>query len=71
MYWREVVASLYAWDLLDEGLEHILDTLEREALVKSSAAIRNSQGGAHCPSRARTSSKGRLTRCKRPAATLP
>ena len=21
MYWKEVVASFYAWDLLDEGLE--------------------------------------------------
>ena len=39
MYWREVVASLYAWDLLDEGLEHILDTLEREALVNSTYLV--------------------------------
>lgn len=35
MYWREVVASLYAWDLLDEGLEHILDVLEAETLTNS------------------------------------
>jgi hypothetical protein len=35
MYWREVVASLYAWDLLDEGLEHMLDVLERETLTNS------------------------------------
>ena len=33
MIWREVVASLYAWDLLDEGLEHILDVLQRETLT--------------------------------------
>jgi hypothetical protein len=37
MYWREVVASLYAWDLLDEGLDNILDTLEEEALVNTQA----------------------------------
>jgi hypothetical protein len=35
MYWREVVASLYAWDLLDEGLEHMLDVLQRETLTNS------------------------------------
>ncbi len=35
MYWREVVASLCAWDLLDEGLEHMLDVLERETLTNS------------------------------------
>lgn len=35
MYWKEVVASLYAWDLLDEGLEHILDVLGRETLTNS------------------------------------
>jgi hypothetical protein len=35
MIWREVVASLYAWDLLDEGLEHMLDVLERETLTNS------------------------------------
>jgi hypothetical protein len=39
MYWREVVASLYAWDLLDEGLEHILDTLQKEALVNSTYLV--------------------------------
>jgi hypothetical protein len=33
MYWREVIASLYAWDLLDEGLDHILDVLQRETLT--------------------------------------
>ncbi len=33
MYWREVVASLYAWDLLDEGLDHILDVLQKETLT--------------------------------------
>jgi hypothetical protein len=35
MIFREVVASLYAWDLLDEGLEHMLDVLERETLTNS------------------------------------
>ncbi len=35
MYWREVVASLYAWDLLDEGLDNMLDVLERETLTNS------------------------------------
>ena len=35
MYWREVVASLYAWDLLDEGLEQMLDVLERETRTNS------------------------------------
>ena len=35
MYWREVVASLYAWDLLDEGLEQMLDVLQRETLTNS------------------------------------
>ena len=39
MYWREVVASLYAWDLLDEGLEHILDVLERETLTNSTYLV--------------------------------
>lgn len=33
MYWKEVVASLYAWDLLDEGLDHMLDVLQRETLT--------------------------------------
>jgi hypothetical protein len=39
MFWREVVASLYAWDLLDEGLEHTLDTLERETLTNSTYLV--------------------------------
>lgn len=39
MYWREVVASLYAWDLLDEGVEHILDVLERETLTNSTYLV--------------------------------
>jgi hypothetical protein len=39
VFWREVVASLYAWDLLDEGLEHILDTLERETLTNSTYLV--------------------------------
>ena len=39
MYWREVVASLYPWDLLDEGLEAALDTLERETLANSTYLV--------------------------------
>ena len=39
MYWREVVASLYAWDLLDEGLEVMLDVLERETLTNSTYLV--------------------------------
>jgi hypothetical protein len=39
MYWREVVASLYPWDLLDEGLESILDTLEGETLTNSTYLV--------------------------------
>lgn len=39
MYWREVVASLYAWDLLDEGLEDILDVLEEETLTNSTYLV--------------------------------
>ncbi len=35
MFWKEVVASLYAWDLLDEGLEHMLDVLQKETLTNS------------------------------------
>src|SRR5579884_4460032 len=39
MYWREVVASLYAWDLLDEGLDHILDVLQAETLTNSTYLV--------------------------------
>jgi len=39
MYWKEVVASLYPWDLLDEGLEHILDVLEKETLTNSTYLV--------------------------------
>ncbi len=39
MYWKEVVASLYPWDLLDEGLERILDTLERDTLTNSTYLV--------------------------------
>ena len=39
MYWKEVVASLYAWDLLDEGLDAILDTLERDTLTNSTYLV--------------------------------
>jgi hypothetical protein len=39
MYWREVVASLYAWDLLDEGLDHILDVLQEETLTNSTYLV--------------------------------
>ncbi len=39
MYFREVVASLYPWDLLDEGLDHILDVLEKETLTNSTYLV--------------------------------
>jgi hypothetical protein len=39
MFWKEVVASLYAWDLLDEGLDNILDVLERETLTNSTYLV--------------------------------
>jgi hypothetical protein len=39
MYWREVVASLYAWDLLDEGLDPILDFLEAETRTNSTYLV--------------------------------
>ena len=39
MYFREVVASLYAWDLLDEGLEHMLDVLEQETRTNSTYLV--------------------------------
>ena len=39
MYWREVVASLYAWDLLDEGLDHMLDVLQKETLTNSTYLV--------------------------------
>ena len=39
MYWKEVVASLYAWDLLDEGLEHMLDVLQQETLTNSTYLV--------------------------------
>ena len=39
MHWREVVASPYAWDLLDECLENILDVLEREARTNSTYLV--------------------------------
>lgn len=35
MYFKEVVASLYPWDLLDEGTEHVLDVLEQETRTNS------------------------------------
>lgn len=39
MYFREIVASLYAWDLLDEGLEQILDVLQEETLTNSTYLV--------------------------------
>jgi hypothetical protein len=39
MYWREVVASLYPWDLLDEGLDHILDVLQEHTLTNSTYLV--------------------------------
>lgn len=35
----EIAASLYAWDLADEGVEHILDTLEGLAGVNSTYLV--------------------------------
>ena len=35
MHWNEVASSLYPWDLLDEGVEPILDVLERDTLTNS------------------------------------
>ncbi|MCJ7551885.1 MAG: hypothetical protein MUQ30_19625 [Anaerolineae bacterium] len=39
MFWKEVVASLYPWDLLDEGLDNILETLERDTLTNSTYLV--------------------------------
>jgi len=39
VYWKEVVASLYPWDLLDEGLDGILDVLERDTLTNSTYLV--------------------------------
>ncbi|MCU0521350.1 MAG: hypothetical protein MUF84_11740 [Anaerolineae bacterium] len=39
MFWKEVVASLYPWDLLDEGLDHVLDVLERDTLTNSTYLV--------------------------------
>ncbi len=35
MFFREISASLYPWDLADEGLERILDNLQEMALCNS------------------------------------
>ncbi|MGH2461378.1 MAG: hypothetical protein ACRDIY_21175 [Chloroflexota bacterium] len=39
MFWKEIVASLYAWDLLDEGLDQILDVLQAETLTNSTYLV--------------------------------
>lgn len=39
MFWREVVASLYPWDLLDEGLDTLLDVLEAETRTNSTYLV--------------------------------
>ena len=39
MYFREVTSSLYAWDLLDEGIEPILDVLQKETLTNSTYLV--------------------------------
>ena len=39
VYFREVAASLYAWDLLDEGVETILDTLARDTHCNSTYLV--------------------------------
>lgn len=39
MYWKEVVASLYAWDLVDEGVENLLDILQEKTLCNSTYLV--------------------------------
>lgn len=39
VYMSEVTASLYAWDLADEGVDHILDTLQDRALVNATYLV--------------------------------
>jgi hypothetical protein len=39
MYFREVAASLYPWDLMDEGVERILDTLQEHARCNSTYLV--------------------------------
>jgi hypothetical protein len=39
MYFQEVTSSLYAWDLLDEGVESILDVLEAETQMNSTYLV--------------------------------
>lgn len=39
MYWREVATSLYAWDLLDEGVEPILDAVQEHAQCNSTYLV--------------------------------
>lgn len=39
MYFREVATSLYAWDLLDEGVERILDNVQQHALSNSTYLV--------------------------------
>lgn len=39
MYFREVAASLYPWDLMDEGVEQILDTLQDKTLCNSTYLV--------------------------------
>lgn len=38
---QEVISSLYAWDLLDEGTEQILDVLQQETLTNSTSWSRS------------------------------
>jgi len=39
MYFREVATSLYAWDLLDEGVETILDNVQEHCLSNSTYLV--------------------------------
>ena len=39
MYFKEVVASLYAWDLLDEGVDQALDVLQVETGTNSTYLV--------------------------------
>lgn len=39
MYFQEVTSSLYAWDMLDEGTEHVLDVLQTDTLTNSTYLV--------------------------------
>ena len=39
MIFQEVTSSLYAWDLLDEGTDHVLDVLQEQTLTNSTYLV--------------------------------